>query len=145
MTVRSDTGLAAKLNPAGSTWLTCQTPIYRGSTIISQPLKYSVQSVETSGTNVVQAGRDQFEPVTNASPAIVGYFYDLRITAHDALFGHLTGREAIVTLPNGLVRRAPFGDRPHCHSQQPPTRLLPGEGEGRGLDSFCPEYPPIAR
>jgi len=109
VTIRSDTGLAAKLNPAGSTWLTCQTPIYRGSTIISHALKYSVQSVETSGTNVVHAGHDQFWPLNNASPAIVGYFYDLRITAHDALFGHLTGREAIVTLPNGLVRRAPFG------------------------------------
>jgi hypothetical protein len=109
ITVRSDTGLAAKLNPAGSTWLTCQTPIYRGSTIISQPLKYSVQSVETSGTNVVHAGREQFWPLNNASPAIKGYFYDLRITAHDALFGKGTGSEAIVTLPNGLVRRAPFG------------------------------------
>jgi hypothetical protein len=108
ITVRSDTGLAAKLKPDGSTWLTCQTPIYRGSTIISQPLKYSVQSVETSGTNVVHAGRDQFVPLNNASPPIVGYFYNLRITAHDALFGHLTGHEAIVTLPDGRVLRMPF-------------------------------------
>jgi hypothetical protein len=109
MTVRSDTGLAARLNPAGSTWLTCQTPIYRGSTIISHPLTYSVQSVETSGTNVVHAGIERFQPMTNASPAIVGYFYDLTVTAHDALFGNLTGSKAIVTLPNGLVRQVPFG------------------------------------
>jgi hypothetical protein len=109
MTVRSDTGLAAKLNPAGSTWLTCQTPIYRGSTIISHALTYSVQSVETSGTNVVHAGHERFQPASNASPAIVGYFYDLTITAHDALFGNLTGSAAIVTLPNGVVRRVLLG------------------------------------
>ena len=109
ISVRSDTGLAARLNPAGSTWLTCQTPIYRGSTIISHPLTYSVQSVETSGTNVVHAGHERFQPAINASPEIVGYFYDLTITAHDALFGNLTGREAIVTLPNGLVRQVLFG------------------------------------
>jgi len=109
MTVKSDTGLAAKLNPAGPTWLTCQTPIYRGSTIISHPLTYSVQNVEMSGTNVVHAGHERFQPATNASPAIEGYFYDLTITAHDALFGNLTGSEAIVTLPNGLVRRVLLG------------------------------------
>jgi hypothetical protein len=109
MTVRSDTGLAARLNPGGSTWLTCQTPIYRGSTIISHPLTYSVQSVETSGTNVVHAGHERFQPASDASPAIVGYFYDLMITAHDAMFGNPTGSEAIVTLPNGWVRRVLFG------------------------------------
>jgi hypothetical protein len=109
VTVRSDTGLAAKLNPAGSTWLTCQMPIYRGSTIISQALTYSVQSVVTSGTNVVHAGIERFQPANNASPAIVGYFYDLTVTAHDALFGNVTGSEAIVTLPNGWVRRVPLG------------------------------------
>ena len=109
MTVRSDTGLAAALNPAGSTWLTCQTPIYRGSTIISHPLTYSVQSVEISGANVVHAGIERFQPASNSSPAIVGYFYDLTISAHDALFGSPTGSEAIVTLPNGLVRRVLLG------------------------------------
>jgi len=109
MTVRSDTGLTARLNPAGSTWLTCQTPIYRGSTIISHPLTYSVQNVETSGTNVVHAGIERFQPASNASPAIVGYFYNLTVTAHDALFGNLTGSKAIVTFPNGLVRQVLFG------------------------------------
>jgi hypothetical protein len=109
LTVRSDTGLAARLNPAGSAWLTCQTPIYRGSTIISHPLTYSVQSVETSGTNVVHAGHERFQPAVNASPEIVGYFYNLTITAHDALFGNLTGSAAIVSLPNGSVRQVLLG------------------------------------
>lgn len=109
VTIRSDTGLAARLNPAGPTWLTCQTPIYRGSTIISQALTYSVQSVEISGTNVVHAGHERFQPASNTSPAIVGYFYDLTVTAHDALFGNGTGSEAIVTFPNGWVRRVPLG------------------------------------
>ena len=85
------------------------TPIYRGSTIISHPLTYSVQNVETSGTNVVHAGIERFQPASNASPAIVGYFYNLTVTAHDALFGNLTGSKAIVTFPNGLVRQVLFG------------------------------------
>jgi hypothetical protein len=110
VTVRSDTGVAATINPAGAAWLTCATPIYRGRTIISQPVTYSVQSVETSGTNVVHAGIERFRPSSNSSPTIVGYFYTLTLTAHDALFGNRTGSEAIVTLPNGRVRRVRLGN-----------------------------------
>jgi hypothetical protein len=108
VTVRSDTGRAATLRPAGRTWLPCQVPLYRDSTLTSDLLKYSLQSVMVSGTNVVHAGVERFEPGRNPHPTVVAYFHDLTVTAHDALFGHPTGAEALVTLAGRPVRRVPL-------------------------------------
>jgi hypothetical protein len=108
-TVRSDTGQDASLRPSGTTWLQCTRPVARGSALRSQDVRYSVQSITVSGTNVVRAGVERFWPARNRAPAIVGYFHDLTITAHDALFGHGTGQEALVTLPDRTVVTEPFG------------------------------------
>jgi hypothetical protein len=109
VTARSDAGRVAGLRPAGRTWLECQLPLYRGGTLISQALRYSLQSVMVSGTNIVHAGVERFEPGSNPDPTIVGYFHELTITAHDALFGRPTGSEAVVILPGHPVRQVPLG------------------------------------
>jgi len=109
VTVRSDTGRSASLRPSGTTWLQCSRPVARGGTLRSQEVQYSVQDVMVSGTNVVHAGIERFWPVRTRAPTIVGYFHDLTITAHDALFGGGTGQEALVTLPDRTVVTEPFG------------------------------------
>ena len=109
VTVRSDTGQPASLRPSGTTWLQCTRPVARGSTLRSQDVQYSVQSVMVSGTNVVHAGIERFWPTRTRAPTIVGYFHNLTITAHDALFGGGTGQEALVTLPDHTVVAEPFG------------------------------------
>jgi hypothetical protein len=109
VTVRSDTGQSASLRPSGTTWLQCTRPVARGSALRSQDVRYSVQSVLVSGTNVVRAGIERFWPARTRAPAIVGYFHDLTITAHDALFGGGTGQEALVTLPDRTVVTEPLG------------------------------------
>jgi hypothetical protein len=103
VTVRSDVGQSASLRPSGTTWLQCSRPVTRGSTLRSQEVQYSVQSVMVSGTNVVHAGIERFWPARTRAPRIVGYFHNLTITAHDALFGGGAGREALVTLPDHTV------------------------------------------
>lgn len=108
VTVRSSTGRVATLRPAGRTWLQCQLPLYRGSTLVSHPVRYAIQSVMVSGANVVHAGVRQFNPGSNPKPTIVGYFHDLTIRAHDALYGRATGAEALVTLQGGSVRQVPL-------------------------------------
>lgn len=109
ITVRSDTGQAASLRPSGTTWLQCARPVARDRTLRSQDVQYSVQRVMVSGTNVVHAGIERFWPDRNRAPMITGYFHDLTITAHDALFGGGTGQEALVTLPDHMVVAAPLG------------------------------------
>ena len=109
VTVRSDTGQSASLRPSGTTWLQCSRPVARGGTLRSQEVQCSVQDVRVSGTNVVHAGIERFWPVRSRAPTIVGYFHDLTITAHDALFGGGAGQEALVTLPDHTVVTEPLG------------------------------------
>jgi hypothetical protein len=109
VTARSNTGQAASLRPSGTTWLQCIRPVAQGSTLHSQDMQYSVQRVAVSGTNVVHAGLQRFWPGRARAPTIVGYFHDLTVTAHDALFGGGTGQKALVTLPDHTVVAAPLG------------------------------------
>jgi hypothetical protein len=109
VSLRSDTGESASLSPSGTTWLPCSQTVYRGSTLSSLSVRYSVQSVMILGTNVVHAGVERFWPDRTPDPTVVGYFHDLTIAAHDALFGSGIGTVALVTLPDRSVRRVSLG------------------------------------
>jgi hypothetical protein len=107
--VRTDTGRPASLLPSGTSWLRCGRAVYRGSALSIENVRYAVQSVMMSGTNIVHSGVERFSPARNPDPNIVGYFHNLTIAAHDALFGGGTGTVALVTMPNHTVRRIPLG------------------------------------
>jgi len=101
-TLKSDTGQLTALPVSGTTWLTCTVALYSGGTLTTRPVVYRLQSLMTSGTNIVDAGRQSFDPAANATPVFVGYFYDLTVTAHDALFGGNSGDTAAVTGPDNV-------------------------------------------
>jgi hypothetical protein len=108
ITLRSDLGQPATLRPGALTWLPCAWPVYRDSLLSSRDLRYSVQSMLVSGTNVVRAGFERFEPTLTPQPTVTGFFHTLTITAHDALFGGATGTYALLTMPDHTVRRVPL-------------------------------------
>lgn len=99
-TVRSDTGQISALPVRGTSWLTCSLPVYAGGALVNRPLGYRLQSLMTGGTNVVDAGKQSFQPSTNPRPTFVGLYFNLTVTAHDALFGGATGRQALLTGPD---------------------------------------------
>ena len=107
--IRSDAGRTIRLSPSGTTWVPCVLAAYVDSAMRKDDVRYSVQSVMVSGANIVHAGVERFWPVRTAHPTVVGYFHDLTIASHDALFGAGTGTVALVTQPNHLVRRVPLG------------------------------------
>jgi hypothetical protein len=109
VTLRANTGQQQSLRPAGATWLQCEVPVYRDSKLSSRPVRYSVQTIMVGGTNITSAGAQRFEPDISPRPTLVGYFHDLTITAHDALFGGPTGSEAVVTMPDLSVRTLALG------------------------------------
>lgn len=109
VSVRGDTGRSATLSPDGTSWLPCGLPVFRGSRLSSKPVQYSVESVIISGANAVHAGTQRFLPRTTPHPVITGYFHDLTITAHDALFGGGAGTQARVTLPDHTVTTVALG------------------------------------
>jgi hypothetical protein len=109
VSLRSDAGRTMSLSPSGTTWLPCVMAAYVDSAMRKKDVQYSVQSVMISGTNIVHAGVERFWPGRTAHPRVVGYFHDLTIASHDALFGAGTGTVALVTQPNHLVRRVRLG------------------------------------
>ena len=109
VSVRSDAGRTMRLSPSGTTWLPCVTAAYVDSAMRKKEVQYSVQSVIISGSNIVHAGVERFWPGRTARPAVVGYFHDLTIASHDALFGAGMGTVALLTQPDHLVRRVPLG------------------------------------
>jgi hypothetical protein len=109
VTIRSDAGQELSLAPDRASWLGCLQPSYRDSAIVGRPLAYSVQSIVFAGTNIVYGGIQRFQPGRTPQPILVGYFHDLTITAHDALFGGPVGTEAAVTTPSGVVRQISLG------------------------------------
>ena len=109
VTLRTNTGREQPLGSTGQTWLECQAPVYRDSTLYSRSVQYSVQSIIVAGTNVVSAGVQRFQPASDPRPALVGYFHDLTLTAHDALFGSAAGSEAVVTMPDHSTRTLALG------------------------------------
>ncbi len=89
VTIRSDAGQQASLAPGRTSWLSCLQPSY--------------------STDIVYGGVQRFQPGQTPRPTLVGYFHDLTITAHDALFGGPMGTEAVVTTPTGTVRQISLG------------------------------------
>src|SRR5215469_9756841 len=79
----------------------------------SQPAEPRGQSGDmyvrrTGLSNAAKTGQS-IQPGAAASPDLVAYFYNLTISAHDAIFGSATGDVALVTLPDHSVRHVPLG------------------------------------
>jgi hypothetical protein len=109
--VRADTGARLTIPAAGTSWLDCQRPVYRGDSLFSTAPGYSLQDVIVSGANIIQSGVERFDPLVNDTPTLTGYYYKLTIEAQDELFGSLAGTTAIVTLPDASVLRRRLGPR----------------------------------
>jgi hypothetical protein len=109
ITLLNSLGQATTLKPAGTTWLPCVSPVYRDSSLSSQTVLYSVQSVVVGGTNVVHAGVERFSPSQTPDLKVTGFFYSLTITAHDALLGKALGNYALLTMPDKTVRKVALG------------------------------------
>ena len=60
------------------------------------------------GANVVDAGRQTFQPVATATPTFTTQFHDLTITGHDVLFKSSLGTTATVTFPDGGTLTRPL-------------------------------------
>jgi hypothetical protein len=109
LTVRSDLGQPSSLNPSRPSWLPCAWPVYQDSQLSIRNLQYSVQAMLVSGTNVVHAGLQRFQPISQPNPTLTGNFYALTVTAHDAFFGSTMGSYALLTMPDHRVRKVLFG------------------------------------
>jgi hypothetical protein len=106
--VKSDTGQLVGLPPSGTVWLDGLLPTYHKSVLANRPITYSLSALIVDGSNVVDAGRQKFQPVHQNAPVFKGGFYALTVQAVDAMFGDPIGTGAVVTYPDGSVHTVPF-------------------------------------
>lgn len=109
VTVRSDTGHTRRLPVGRPVWLDGLLPVYRKSVLSSRRVSYVLLAADAYGANTVDAGRQRFRPAEERSVTFATPFHDLTVSAQDAVFGSAAGSGALVTLPDGTVRRVPFG------------------------------------
>ncbi|MET7419772.1 hypothetical protein [Dactylosporangium sp. NPDC005555] len=107
--VRSDTGATADLPAGGAVWLDGSVPVYHQSTLKSSDVSYAVQSVTIAGGNVVDVGRQRFQPATSGTVTVALRFHDLTVRAHDALLRTRVRQTAEVTFPDGSSRTVRLG------------------------------------
>ena len=108
VTLRSSAGSQVSFSPRGTAWLACRQPVGSGGGLRLVPVSDVVHGIVISGANAAKTGQS-IQPGAAASPDLVAYFYNLTITAHDAIFGSATGDVALVTLPDHSVRHVPLG------------------------------------
>jgi len=107
-TVRSDTGQISTLAVLGTSWLTCEIPVYVDGSVTTRPLGYRLQSLMAAGTNIVDAGKQSFAPDTDPRPTFVGLYFNLAVTAHDAFFGAAAGSHAVLVGPDHHLHTLDF-------------------------------------
>jgi len=119
-TVRSDSGALIPMTATGPTWLEGTRVVARGNQYDLEDVSYSWQNVTVSGSNVVDAGRQNFTPAQSAAVTVAGQFHDLTIAGFDAILGHGADGQAVITLPDGSVRELPLGrDHPAVFAHLP--------------------------
>ena len=109
VTVRSDTGQPVTFGRPGRPGSSAPGPFPGTAHCAAKTCSTRCRAPWCPAPTSVHAGIQRFRPTRTRAPTIVGYFHDLTITAHDALFGGGTGQEALVTLPDHRVVAEPFG------------------------------------
>lgn len=108
ITARNDNGTIVELPLSSPTWLDQVRPAFHHSVLSAQPVSYSLQSVIVRGANVVDAGRQRFQPAATSNPTFTTQFHDLVITGHDAIFKTKLGTSATITFPDRSKQTVPL-------------------------------------
>lgn len=101
VSLKADSGAILTIKAGVPVWLNSERPVYQHGIFSVQPAAYSLMGVMVGGTNVVDSGRQSFQPLHSADPTFVTQFHNLVITGHDALFHGAVGSTAVVTFPDG--------------------------------------------
>jgi hypothetical protein len=89
-------------------WLPGNRIVPTAGGLASKPLEYRVASVISEGGQLVYRGQQGFTPDASNEWRIDLLFYQVRILAHDAIFGGPVGAYVEMTRPDGVTVRVPF-------------------------------------
>jgi hypothetical protein len=109
VTVKSDTGKVFTFPISTAMWLDGVRPLLRQSSLTATRVSYSMQSVIVRSSNVIDSGRQVFQPAAGLTATVTTQFFDLTIKAHDALFGAVRSKGATVIFPDGARHPVDLG------------------------------------
>jgi hypothetical protein len=137
--LKDDTGGRYQRPGEGDHWLPASEPVRDNSGHVrARPLDYSVEGVLVDGANAVFRSQQRFRPAPNATWSISLRFYQMQISAHDAVFGFPAGSALQLRSPDGHVQRLDLDERSRASS----GRLARGDYQlkvqGPGISWWAP-------
>jgi hypothetical protein len=137
--LKDDSGGRYQKPGDGAHWLPASQPVRDNSgRVRSQALDYSVEGVLVDGANAVFRSQQRFRPAPNAAWPISLRFYQMQVSAHDAVFGFPAGSAVQLRSPDGQVQRLDLDERSRASS----GRLARGDYQlkvqGPGLSWWVP-------
>jgi hypothetical protein len=137
--LKDDSGGRYQKPGDGPHWLPASQPVRDNSgRVRSQRLDYSVEGVLVDGANAVFRSQQRFRPAPNATWPISLRFYQMQVSAHDALFGFPAGSAVQLRSPDGQVKRLDLDERSRASS----GRLARGDYQlkvqGPGISWWAP-------
>jgi hypothetical protein len=137
--LKDDSGGRYQKPGDGAHWLPASQAVRDNSNrVTARPLDYSVEGVLVNGANAVFRSQQRFRPEPNATWPISLRFYQMRISAHDAVFGFSAGSALQLRSPDGRVRRLDLDERSRAVS----GRLARGDYQlkvqGPGISWWVP-------
>jgi len=104
--LKDDSGGRYQKPGDGAHWLPASQAVRDNSNrVTARPLDYSVEGVLVNGANAVFRSQQRFRPAPNATWPISLRFYQMQISAHDAVFGFPAGSALQLRSPDGQVER----------------------------------------
>jgi len=101
VSLTSTDGVQLSLTNYTNVWLDAGTAVKRLGGLYAAPRSWRVLTVEMAGTNVVNRGQQRIEPAPGAIWKVELLLYDLRVEAHDALFGSSISGKLELVYPDG--------------------------------------------
>lgn len=109
-TVRSSLGQVLTFPDGNERVYKASRVVRRSSGLESVDIRYNVTDVQVDGSNVVNAGQQQFYVTSNATWRISLLLFSARIQPKDALFGFTAGTSVEVIYPSGKSEVVKAGD-----------------------------------
>jgi hypothetical protein len=137
--LKDDTGGRYQKPGDGDHWLPASQPVRDNSgRVHARLLDYSVEGVLVDGANAVFRSQQRFRPAPNATWSISLRFYQMQISAHDAVFGFPAGSALQLRSPDGHIQRLDLDGRSRASS----GRLARGDYQlkvqGPGISWWAP-------
>ncbi len=135
MRLESSLGRRITLKPPHPVWLQGSRTTSGPLGLQSRAVSYRIDSVTTSGANVVHEGQQQFFPSRRQQVDVALLLFDVRFSARDALLGSGTGSGVALEYPDGHVDHLGFGPGGAVTVRQMPhgTYHVTVEGSGPEL------------